>query len=210
MTLSEKNCLKNNWLEGPLTIQLWQWHESLVEITDDGRGPFPTSSRSLRASLVHVQSTSQLATPTISIYLLRDRTCIYKYSRPLWWYTRFLLEWTSPARLYCTNATTKCWTHATCRRQEYTLACRACDALHVWRLGSHALPHTQARTPRGRACWQEHFLDANCRPDKPDDHLLCRPDKLDDHLLVAMQRHFSVFYEFSSGNIPCFCNCTGC
>jgi len=163
MTLSEKNCLKNNWLESPLTIQLWQWHESLVEITDDGRGPFPTSSRSLRASLVHVQSTSQLATPTISIYLLRDRTCIYKYSRPLWWYTRFLLEgrgeWTSPARLYCTNATTKCWTHATCRRQEYTLAGRACNALHVWRLGSHALPHTQARTPRGRACWQEHFLD---------------------------------------------------
>jgi hypothetical protein len=87
----------------------------------------------------------------------------------------------------------------------------AWNALHVWRLGSHALPHAQTRTPCGRACWHGRAaswiwreLHANCRPDKPDDHL-CPAEA---ETPVAMQRHFSIFFnDFNSGNISWFCNC---
>jgi hypothetical protein len=77
----------------------------------------------------------------------------------------------------------------------------AWNALHVWRLGSHALPHAQTRTPCGRACWHGRAaswiwreLHANCRPDKPDDHL-CPAEA---ETPVAMQRHFSIFLMIST------------
>lgn len=80
----------------------------------------------------------------------------------------------------------------------------AWNALHVWRLGSHALPHAQTRTPCGlwpclcwhgrAASWIWRELHANCRPDKPDDHL-CSAEA---ETPVAMQRHFSIFLMIST------------
>jgi len=50
----------------------------------------------------------------------------------------------------------------------------------------------------------------NCRPDKPDDHL-CSAQAEAPVAMAAMQRHFSVFYEFNSDQVSSiYAGCYAC
>jgi hypothetical protein len=83
----------------------------------------------------------------------------------------------------------------------YPLESRACNALQVWRLG-FSCAATQADMNSSCPCLLAGALlgsgelHANCGVDKPDDHLQTAEAE------TPTQRHFSVFYEFNSGNVP--------